>query len=175
MGDEHTGGVMTPSELVGTRIKEARVSLKMSQKRLGELLEPFLGTEWAPQAVSAAEQGRRRFDAAELLALGMVLERPVSWFLSPPGSDLEVQFPGGEVLEAKEMVGSALAPDQVEASMYINQRLDVAQVTLRELLSELTSLKRSSESLTSELRHAGTPKRGPAQPTVGSEIRRRKR
>jgi transcriptional regulator with XRE-family HTH domain len=166
---------MTPSEVVGRRVKEARVALKMSQKRLGELLEPFLGTEWAPQAVSAAEQGRRRFDAAELLALGMVLERPVSWFLSPPGSDVEVQFPGGEVLDAKEMVGSALAPDHLEASMYITQRLDVAQETLRELLRELTSLRRSSESLTSELRHAGSPKRGPAQPTEGSGKRRKKR
>jgi hypothetical protein len=146
----------------------------MSQKRLGELLEPFLGTEWAPQAVSAAEQGRRRFDAAELLALGMVLERPVSWLLSPPGSAVEVQFPGGEVLDAKEMVGSALAPDHVEASMYISERLNVAQEALGELLRNLTSLRRSSESLTSELRHTGSPKRGPALPTAGSEKRRKK-
>lgn len=69
----------------------------MTQAQLGELLEPWLGRAWVKQAVSQAEQGRREFTAAELLALAAVLQQPLGYFFAtPPGAEqFALEFPGG--------------------------------------------------------------------------------
>jgi len=58
-------------------------------------MEPFVG-EWLPQTVSQIEQGRRRLDTTELLALGFVLEVPPSWFFTPDEPRISLTFPAGE-------------------------------------------------------------------------------
>jgi transcriptional regulator with XRE-family HTH domain len=74
---------MKLEQVVGERIALARSGHDWSQATLGAAMEPYTGHSWSRHVVWAAEQGRRDFRAAELVALATVLERPVSWFLHP--------------------------------------------------------------------------------------------
>jgi hypothetical protein len=110
---------MTPDELVGQRIKEARISTmvdaggvyagepdnvrSMYQEELGELLQPYLGKKWSKASVSAAETGRRSLKPVELLAFAAVLGRPVGWFFRPTRDADTVGMPGGEQLNADDL------------------------------------------------------------------------
>jgi transcriptional regulator with XRE-family HTH domain len=93
---------MNIPEIVGRRVRQARMDNGISQADLGRRLGVLLGKPLFPQAVSEAERGGRNFTAEELLALARVLDRPVAWFFFPPeGEDLE--FSSGEVLSLVEM------------------------------------------------------------------------
>src|SRR6266516_1783192 len=74
---------MKVTEIVGERVRAARASTGMSQAELGRRLGGYLEKPWFAQAVSEAEKGRREFTATELIALAVVLDRPVSWFFFP--------------------------------------------------------------------------------------------
>jgi transcriptional regulator with XRE-family HTH domain len=86
---------MTPSELVGRRITEARREHGMTQAELGQAIAPYMGKPWAKQTVSLVEEGRRELSVPELLALALVLVRPLHWFIREAGQEA-VTFPGGE-------------------------------------------------------------------------------
>jgi transcriptional regulator with XRE-family HTH domain len=110
-------------ELVGANIAQARTGRppdqRMTQAQLGEAIEKYLGRSWSRQAVSLAEQGKRDFTAAELVALAAVLEVPVaSLFLPPDDPDREIYLPEHTLT------------DQDEARLLLalgteNQRLDL--------------------------------------------------
>lgn len=89
---------MRVPEIVGRRVREARKDLGFSQAQLGETLGAYLDKPWFPQAVSEAEAGRRNFSAEELFVLGIVLNRPVSWFFLPLHfKDRDIDLPRSSV------------------------------------------------------------------------------
>jgi transcriptional regulator with XRE-family HTH domain len=94
---------MTPSELVGHQIVEARRRRGMSQTDLGQALKPYLGKAWAKQTVASVEAGTRELSVPELLAIALVFVLPVHWFF---GGDEEegVTFAGGERVKGLGMV-----------------------------------------------------------------------
>ncbi|CAG6391463.1 XRE family transcriptional regulator [Streptomyces cocklensis] len=63
---------------VGARVAEARNARGLSQEQLAERtgIERF--------AVAKIETGRRQLNSLELAALGSALDRPLSWFVTPP-------------------------------------------------------------------------------------------
>jgi transcriptional regulator with XRE-family HTH domain len=90
---------MTPSELVGRRIAEARQERGMTQEELGQALAPYLGRPMVKQTVSLIEGGTREVSVTELLAMALVLVRPLHWFIRgdyPQDAGDTVTFPGGE-------------------------------------------------------------------------------
>lgn len=104
--------VWTVPELVGERMREARGAT--SQAEFGKALGEALGRPaWPAQAISAAEQGRRRFTAEEILSLAWLTRRPVSWFFTPPGKGDKIELPDGAVT-AKGMAGFVIPSDAYE-------------------------------------------------------------
>jgi hypothetical protein len=78
-------------KVVGSRVKLAREHQEVSQNELCGLLAPYVLGKWSRAVVSRAEGGGRAFQAHELLALSLVLERPVGWLLTPvQGSTVQV-------------------------------------------------------------------------------------
>jgi transcriptional regulator with XRE-family HTH domain len=65
-------------ELIGRNVKQAREEAGLSQRQLGEQLG------WFPQAVSAAEKGRRDWVAEDLVNVAWALRRPVAYFFRVP-------------------------------------------------------------------------------------------
>lgn len=83
----------TVEQLVGMNLRDRRDEAEMTQDDLGEALKRYLGKAWSRPAVSAAEAGRRSFNAAELAALASILGCSVSAFFRPTETDQEVSFP----------------------------------------------------------------------------------
>jgi transcriptional regulator with XRE-family HTH domain len=95
-------------EFVGVRVRDRREELGMTQEELGQLLghPNLLGRPWTKQAVSAAEQGKRAFTAAELFALSVALQTRIPRLLMPPVTAREIEMPGGGIVELR-----TVAPD----------------------------------------------------------------
>lgn len=94
---------MKVEEVVGRRIREARELRGMSQPELGEYLAPLLGKPLPRQAVYAAEQGRRQFTAAELVAFAYVLGVSVQDLFRLP-LDLDgFEMPSGSALTREDL------------------------------------------------------------------------
>jgi transcriptional regulator with XRE-family HTH domain len=79
---------MRIEEVIGKRIKEAREHDGLSQDQVGRAMARYLGKPWPNQQVSVAEDGGRKFTAAELFALCMVLRRPASYLFIPSAGDV---------------------------------------------------------------------------------------
>lgn len=81
---------------IGARVREMREAKRWSQEALGEQMTRYLGRPWSAQTVSVAENGDRDFRAEDMLALALVLGRPVNWFYQPNLATTErVQFESG--------------------------------------------------------------------------------
>ena len=64
----------TERKILGTKLKEAREYLGLSQEEVGRILE-------IPRsAISLMESGQRKVDTVELNALSKLYERPISYF-----------------------------------------------------------------------------------------------
>ena len=74
---------MRIEERIGARMREARDANGWSQEVLGKQVALYLDNPWSAQTVSVAENGGRDFAAKDLLALALVLGRPVAWFYRP--------------------------------------------------------------------------------------------
>jgi transcriptional regulator with XRE-family HTH domain len=88
------GARVRVEQIVGSRMRERREELGLTQEHIGSQFEPLLGRPWSRQAVSAAEKGDRSFAAAELVALAAVLHVTVSDLLRPPVHEPEVYLGG---------------------------------------------------------------------------------
>lgn len=97
-------------EFVGQRVRDHREQLGITQEELGRRLEPLLGKPWPRQAVWAAEQGKRAFTAAELVALASVLDTQPARLVTPPLTVDEVEMPSGETLPASSLTPPAKMP-----------------------------------------------------------------
>lgn len=78
----------TINQLVAYNMTQARRSRGWTQQEVAERLEKYTGRPWSKASISAAERawqgGRpRKFDANELVALAVIFETPVSYFLLP--------------------------------------------------------------------------------------------
>lgn len=78
----------TINQLVAYNMTRARRSRGWTQQEVAERLEKYTGRPWSKASISAAERawqgGRpRKFDANELVALSVIFETPVAYFLLP--------------------------------------------------------------------------------------------
>lgn len=105
---------MRVEELVGQRIREHRERLGITQEELGRRLEPLLGKPWPRQAVWAAEQGKRSFAVAELVALADVLQTRPARLITPPLSVDDIELPSGSVVQARDTRDLPLADPFLE-------------------------------------------------------------
>lgn len=110
---------MKPNELVGRRIKLARVEAnedlqetarqfglerpnRIDQASFGRMLEPYLGRIWSKRQVSAAETGHKVLDPGELFALAAVTGRPIGWFFTPL-DESGIEMPGRDLMSSLAM------------------------------------------------------------------------
>lgn len=84
---------MRVPEMVGHRIREARLERELTQAKAGEYIGAPLGRTWSVQAVSAAERGHRDFTAEELVALAHAFDRPIAWFFQAPDDAETIELP----------------------------------------------------------------------------------
>lgn len=102
---------MKLEEVIGSRVAAAREQRGLSQAELGKRLGDWLEKPWARQAVWSAEQGKRAFTAAELVAFAHVLDVPVEHLLTPPVEVREVEMPSTEKLP-RSVLAEATLPSQ---------------------------------------------------------------
>jgi 8-oxo-dGTP diphosphatase len=97
-----TGERVRIEQAVGSRVRERRDALGLSQAQLGERLGDLLGRPWPRQAVSSAEKGERSFGVAELVAFAAALDTTVNDLIKPPGSEESVAL-GGAALPLRAL------------------------------------------------------------------------
>src|SRR4051812_27415818 len=79
---------MKIEQAIGARLRAARDEQGMTLEAVGNEMGTYLGKAWTPQAVWQAEQVRRDFRAAQLLAFALVFEIPLVQLLaSVPGDE----------------------------------------------------------------------------------------
>ena len=79
----------------------------MTQADLGRHLGELLGTPLPRQSIFAAEQGKRQFTAAELVAFAYVLGGEVNDFFRLPVGESAVTMPSGSTLTREDLQQSA--------------------------------------------------------------------
>jgi hypothetical protein len=142
---------LTPEELVGRNIAAARTekggSEWLSQEALGQRLEWYLGKRWTKQAVSDAENGRRRFDPTELIAFAYALEISVT-DLFAADSVVNIQLPGKVPDIAGEKLRWVIFPVDVA------RRLSIAEMEQMsaEMRRQIEELQQRVEALAREQR-----------------------
>jgi len=94
--------------MVGHRMRDRREGEQMTQEQLGRKLGELLGKAWSRQTVSAAEQGKRAFTAAELVAIAHALGTSVGRLLTPPPGVGSVVLPGGAEVSRADLVAAVL-------------------------------------------------------------------
>jgi hypothetical protein len=84
-------GLVRVRQIVAYNLARGRRLRGLTQTDLGERLTALTGTTWSRATVSVAESGWhgktgriRHFDVDELVAFGVALDQPASWFLMPP-------------------------------------------------------------------------------------------
>jgi transcriptional regulator with XRE-family HTH domain len=107
---------MTVAEIIGKRVRQAREEAGLTQRELGERIAAVLGRPWFPQAISAAEKGRRDWTAEDLVAVAWVLRRQVQWFFTVDEQEqwLMLDVPGHALIHAGWAGGVAEAPSPAE-------------------------------------------------------------
>lgn len=86
----------------------------MSQAEFGQRLAHWLGRPWTRQAVSAAEQGKRAFTAAELFAIAHVLDTRPARLLAPPINVGKLEFPSGATLASRPVIDTGMTDKYLE-------------------------------------------------------------
>lgn len=111
---------------IGRGISEARTQRGITQAELGERLERYTGKAWSRQAVSSAELGNRAFTAADLLALSLALETPVTLLMAPmtvaPGNN-SLDLPTGEQLPGETVLEVCFGPAESRSDGEVLSRL----------------------------------------------------
>jgi len=67
----------------------------MTQEEFGREVGRWLGKAWSRSTVSVAENGKRAFTAAELVAIAHVLQTSPTYLLAPPAGISEITMPSG--------------------------------------------------------------------------------
>ncbi len=86
---------MKVEQYVGQRIHDRRNELDITQEAFGREVGLWLGKPWSRSTVSVAENGKRAFTAAELVAIAHVLQTSPTYLLAPPAGIDEITMPSG--------------------------------------------------------------------------------
>ncbi len=86
-------------QYVGQLIRDRRIELEMTQEGFGRELGHWLGKPWSRSTVSVAENGKRAFTAAELVAIAHVLRTSPTYLLTPPAGISEIRMPSGATVD----------------------------------------------------------------------------
>jgi transcriptional regulator with XRE-family HTH domain len=105
---------LTPNQVVGYNLTQAREWKGWTQDQLAEALEPYLGKRWSKASVSQAERsvaGKfvRQFTADEIVAFARALDLPLGWFFMPPPPWADPATPVKLSTPDKKRYGAALA------------------------------------------------------------------
>lgn len=137
---------MRIEEVIGQRMKDVRELNELTQEQVGEQLGTMLGKPWSRQAVSMAEQGRRAFTAAELLAIASVVGTTVSRLFTPPLHARDIEMPSGETLSRAEVVDTTLP--RISA----DEMVDGMRETLRILAAATVATNQQNEVMLSSVK-----------------------
>ena len=103
-------------EVIGERVRAARDDLGWTQTELGKRIGARLGQRaWSRQIVSAAEQGKRAYTAAELLAFASELDVSITHLLTPPLGVEAVEVAPG-VSEHPATILKAVLPQRISGA-----------------------------------------------------------
>lgn len=88
----------TPNQVVAHNLALIRRRRKLSLEKAVERLEPYVGTKWARENLSAMERSvtgkrPREFDAGLLIAFARAFDVSPLWFLLPPAEASEIDAP----------------------------------------------------------------------------------
>jgi transcriptional regulator with XRE-family HTH domain len=107
-------------QLLGTRLKEAREYLELSQDEVGRILD-------IPRtAVSLMETGQRKVDAIELKKLAEIYQRPIGYFT---GESDKVQAPVPESVQHLAPTAAKLTDRDREELLQFARFLQARQPT----------------------------------------------
>lgn len=102
LASAHQTSHMNMHQMVGKRVKEARLRAGLSQEELGLAVERLMGQRWTNKVVSFLEHGDRQLDSSELLIVAAVLGVPIHELMRPePGEQIEL--PSGDWMDAAEI------------------------------------------------------------------------
>lgn len=117
---EVTWPLLTANQVVSYNLGRARRELGLQQEEVGQRLAVVTGRVWSKASVSAAEtawRGKRarRFDANELFAFALILEKSIPYFFTPPS---------GEAFSDAEYLADT--PNEIGIPSYTGEQLEAA-------------------------------------------------
>jgi transcriptional regulator with XRE-family HTH domain len=134
---------LTPNQVVGYNLTQAREWKGWTQDELAEALEPYLGKRWSKASVSQAERsvaGKfvRQFTADEIVAFARALDLPLGWFFMPPPPWADPATPVKLSTPDKKRYGTALA-ELVDLVFGDEHGQALLELRLRAFLDQLCS------------------------------------
>jgi 8-oxo-dGTP diphosphatase len=133
-------------QYVGQRIRVRRDELDMTQEEFGREVGRWLGKAWSRSTVSVAENGKRAFTAAELVAIAHVLQTSPTYLLAPPAGISEITMPSGATVNRDLLFSLAVTtPDgdvNLAAAEQALSALTERAVRSQEDAAEIVSLAR---------------------------------
>jgi hypothetical protein len=134
---------LTPNQVVGYNLTQAREWKGWTQDQLAEALEPYLGKRWSKASVSQAERsvaGKfvRQFTADEIVAFARALDLPLGWFFMPPPPWADSATPVKLSTPDKKRYGVALA-ELVDLVFGDEHGQALLELRLRSFLDQLGS------------------------------------
>jgi transcriptional regulator with XRE-family HTH domain len=134
---------LTPNQVVGYNLAQARQLKGWTQDQAAEALEPYLGVRWSKASFSQAERSVaggfvRNFTADEIVAFARAFELPVTWFFMPPPAWAGPGVPTTLNVPAASELGEAVA---MLVDLVFGDEVQQAQLVLRldAFLAELGS------------------------------------
>lgn len=121
---------MEIEKVIGGNMRRIREQRGLSQTDLGAAVGQHIGRSWSRQAVSAAEQGRRSFTAADLMGLSLTLDVsvPELFFLTDWRSEGRVQLGEGAEIDADAYRERILHDLDVSNSAQLMVKADVQEL-----------------------------------------------
>jgi transcriptional regulator with XRE-family HTH domain len=135
-------------ELIGFRIRQARSDAGMSLEEFGRLLGEPLGKAWVKQSVHNAENGRRLFTAAELVAVALVLRCTVADLFRLPSDVDALTLPNATVTREQLNRWAELETPSVAD---LRRALHSMQASIRRVAEAGASLDQDAQRVFDEL------------------------
>lgn len=137
---------MRLEEHIGERVRTARENAGLTLDELGKRMKKYVGRPWSAQAVWQAENGKRDFKAAHIVALALALEAPLAYLLAPPAGHVitigergedEIELSRAETNQLFRLTGHV---DGVAEAMY------EALVSIQKLQRDVMDISKSNSS-----------------------------
>lgn len=125
---------MEITELVGSKVRQRRQQLDMSQQDLGAKVGSYLGEQWSRQAVSAAEKGGRAFAITEVAAFAAALDTNIRELVTPDPRTHQVDLPG---LTVERDTYAGWVSERTDREIALENEIDRLHQTLLEQTQRL--------------------------------------